>query len=108
MHAAATERECSPCLQPHPRPRSAQIKQVARNFMVEQTAWWATRDPRYDHGQLIAHSGISGTLPSPIAVTPPHQPWNPIHLDWQIEYIPSTNGVADWTLGEIDYSTDPS
>ncbi|HEY1502142.1 MAG TPA: hypothetical protein VGF88_21375 [Acidobacteriaceae bacterium] len=89
-------------------PTSAQINAVAKNIVVEQTAWWATRDPRFDHGPLVAHSGIVGTLPSPIAVTPPIQPWNPIHLDWQIEYIPSTNGAADWTLGEIDYSTDPS
>ena len=87
---------------------AAEITQVANRFMVEQTAWWATRDPRFDHGELIARSGISGTLPSPIAVTPPVRPWNPIHLDWQIEYIPSTNAVADWTLGEIDYSTDPT
>ena len=89
-------------------PTSAQINAVAKNFMVEQTAWWATRDPRFDHGPLIAQSGIVGTLPSPIAVTPPVQPWNPIHLDWEIEYIPSTNGIAEWSLGEIDYATDPT
>lgn len=90
-----------------PAPTAAQINALAKNYVVEQTAWWATRDPRFDHGPLVANSGISGTLPSPIAVTPPVRPWNPIHLDWQIEYIPSTNGIADWTLGEIDYSTDP-
>ena len=89
-------------------PPAAQLSAVARNFTVEQTAWWATRDPRFDHGPLIAQSGITGTLPSPIAITPPVQPWNPIHLDWEIEYIPSTNAVADWTLGEIDYTTDPT
>jgi hypothetical protein len=90
-----------------PAPTPGQINALAKNYVVEQTAWWATRDPRFDHGPLVANSGISGTLPSPIAVTPPVRPWNPIHLDWQIEYIPSTNGVADWSLGEIDYSTDP-
>ncbi|HEY1986685.1 MAG TPA: hypothetical protein VGG85_14815 [Terracidiphilus sp.] len=89
-------------------PTAAQINAVAKNFVVEQTAWWATRDPRFDHGPLVAISGIVGTLPSPIAVTPPVRPWNPIHLDWEIEYIPSTNGVKDWTLGEVDYSTDPT
>ena len=92
---------------PTTAPTTTQINAVAQNFMVEQTAWWATRDPRFDHGPLVANSGIFGTLPSPIAVTPPVQPWNPIHLDWEIEYIPSTNGIADWSLGEIDYATDP-
>jgi hypothetical protein len=87
---------------------ASQITQVANRFMVEQTAWWATRDRRSDHSELIARSGISGTLPSPIAVTPPVRPWNPIHLDWQIEYIPSTHGATDWDLGEIDYATDPT
>lgn len=89
-------------------PTAAQINAVANNLVIEQTAWWATRDPRFDHGPLIAHSGIVGTLPSPIAVSPPVRPWNPIHLDWEIEYIPSTNGVKDWSLGEIDYSSDPT
>ena len=89
-------------------PSSVQINQVAKNFVVEQTAWWATRDPRFDHAPLIAQSGIVGTLPSAIAVSPPVKPWNPIHLDWQIQYIPSTNGTSDWLLGEIDYTTDPT
>lgn len=109
FRAAANANKAAPVAAPPvaAAPTAAQINAVAKNFIVEQTAWWATRDPRFDHGPLVAQSGIAGTLPSPIAVTPPVQPWNPIHLDWQIEYIPSTNGVADWSLGEIDYSTDP-
>jgi hypothetical protein len=89
-------------------PTTAQINAVASNFMVEQTAWWATRDPRFDHGPLVTNSGISGTLPAAFSVSPDIGPWNPIHADWEIEYIPSTNGFKDWTLGEIDYSTDPT
>ena len=85
----------------------AQVNALAQNIMVEQTAWWATRDPRFDHGPLVANSGYSGTLPSPIAVNGPVKPWNPRHLDWKMEYIPSTNGLADWSLGEIDFATDP-
>ncbi len=79
--------------------------QVARNFTVEQTVWWATRDPNFDHAPLTAMSGIAGTLPAAIAVSPPVKPWNPLHLDWKLEYIPSTNSVKDWTLGEIDYAS---
>jgi len=93
---------------PAPAPSPAQVKLVAQNLMVEQTAWWATRDPRFDHGPLVANSGIVGTLPAALAVTPPVRPWNPIHLDWEIEYLPSTLGVNDWTLGEIDFTTDPA
>jgi hypothetical protein len=106
--AATTTAAAAPAAPAAAAPTAAQISAVAKNFVVEQTAWWATRDPRFDHGPLIAQSGIVGTLPSPIAVSPPVQPWNPIHLDWEIEYIPSTNGVADWSLGEIDYATDPT
>jgi hypothetical protein len=78
---------------------------VTTRFMVEQTAWWATRDPRVDTGPLVARSGIRGTLPSPVAVNLPVRPWNPIHLDWEIEYVASPNGLADWSLDEIDYVT---
>lgn len=86
----------------------ATVTSVANRFMVEQTVWWATRDPRFDPAPLIAHSGFTGTLPSPIAVNLPVRPWNPIHLDWEIEYVPSAGGPADWTLDEIDYVTQTS
>ncbi len=79
---------------------------IAKNFAVEQTVWWATRDPNFDHGPLVANSGITGMLPAAVAVSPPVKPWNPLHLDWELQYIPSTNGVKDWSLGEIDYATD--
>jgi len=84
----------------------ADVQQQARNFMVEQTVWWATRDPRVDHAPLTAQSGIAGMLPSVIAVSPPVRPWNPIHLDWRIQYIASDGGVKAWSLGEIDYLPD--
>jgi len=79
------------------------LQGLARNLMVEQTAWHAVRDPRVDQGPLLAQSGIAGVLPSPIAVNLPVRPWNPIHLDWQIQFIPSPRGVTDWTLDEIDF-----
>ncbi|MBZ5602681.1 MAG: hypothetical protein LAO79_10280 [Acidobacteriia bacterium] len=83
----------------------AAIANVANRFMVEQTAWWAARDPRFDAAPLVAHSGIRGTLPSPIAINLPVRPWNPIHLDWEIEYVASPGGTSDWSLDEIDYIT---
>jgi hypothetical protein len=83
---------------------STLTSQVARNLTVEQTVWWATRDPNFDHAPLTALSGIAGTLPAAIAVSPPVKPWNPLHLDWKLEYLPSANSVKDWTLGELDYA----
>jgi len=84
-------------------PPSANLTGRIQNLQVEQTAWWATRDLRVDQAPLTAASGLAGMLPSPIAVSPPLLPWTPLHLDWQIQFIPSANGVADWPLDEIDY-----
>ncbi|HYK35311.1 hypothetical protein [Alloacidobacterium sp.] len=87
---------------------SASVMALAKNYAVEQTAWWSTRDPRVDHGPLLANSGFRGTLPSPIAVTMPRQPWTPMHLDWEVQYVPSKNGIADWWLDENDFIPDPA
>jgi hypothetical protein len=57
-----------------------------------------------DHGPLIAKSGFTGTIPSPIAITPPIRPWNPLHLDWEVQFIPSPGGVGDWAIDEIDFT----
>jgi hypothetical protein len=89
-----------------PSLQGAALLAQAQNFMVEQTVWWATRDPRVDHNQIVAQSGITGTIPSPIAVTPPTQPWTPLHLDWSVQFLPSGEGISDWSLGEIDFQSD--
>lgn len=83
--------------------QGAQLVSQARNFAVEQTAWWSTWDPRTDPGPLITKSGYAGMLPSPVSVTPPVRPWTPLHLDWEIQYIPSVHGSDDWNLDETDY-----
>jgi hypothetical protein len=75
----------------------------AQAMAVEQTMWWATRDPRVDQAQLVALSGFAGKLPSPIAVNPPVDPWVPLHLDWRVQFIPAGDNVAAWDLGEIDF-----
>lgn len=87
-----------------PALQGAQQLLQARNFMVEQTAWWAARDPRFDAGPLIAQSGLRGTLPSPVGVSPPVNPWAPLHLDWQVQYIPSPHLSDDWSLQETEYT----
>jgi hypothetical protein len=76
---------------------------VSQNWQVEQTAWWVLNDPRVDPAPVLTRSGVTGTLPSPIAITPPHRPWNPLHLDWEVEFTPSDKGIAEWELGEVDF-----
>lgn len=75
---------------------------VRSNVLVEQTVWWSLRDPRIDPAPLVSRSGLAGTLPSPIAVTPPHPPWNPLHLDWEVEFSPAPAGIGGSGLGELD------
>jgi hypothetical protein len=76
---------------------------MTNNWGVEQTAWWVMNDPRIDPGPLLTQSGITGTLPAPIAITPRQHPWNPLHIDWRVEFAPSPGGMADWELGELDF-----
>jgi len=87
-----------------PGATAAQRDALATTLTVEQTAWWAVRDRRVNQAPLLHHSGLAGVLPSPIAVTPPVRPWAPLFLEWQAQYLPSVQGIADWELGEIDFS----
>ena len=70
---------------------------------VEQTAWYALRNPRIDPAPLLASSGIRGMLPAAFSIAPVQHPWTPIELQWQVEYLPSPGGEADWQLDEIDF-----
>jgi hypothetical protein len=83
-----------------PVARAAYIK----NVMVDQTAWYAARDPRVDSGALITRTRFTGMLPSPVSVGLPKTPWSPVHLEWLVEYTPSAGGVNDWQLGETDFT----
>lgn len=74
-----------------------------QNIKVEQTAWYAMRQPGVDFGPLLANSGIAGVLPAPCSVSPPERPWTPLQLQWSGEFLPSPNGLGDWTLDELDF-----
>lgn len=69
---------------------------------VEQVAWWAGRDDRRDLAGLVAASGLRGTLPAAVAVTPPVAPWTPLHLDWQVDLF-AAEDLTSWQLDEIDF-----
>ncbi len=77
-------------------------RQQATDVQTEQTSWWASYDPRVTKSGLVAHSGLGGTTPCPLALRPAHRPWVPMHLDWEVDYVPSDDGARDWTLDEID------
>lgn len=86
------------------RMAAATMRAESETVMVHQTALWALRDPRVDHSAVVSLAPYTGLLPSPVAVNIPSRPWNPLHLDWRVEYTPSPGGRADWDLGEIDYN----
>lgn len=82
---------------------ATQATEVQR-IMVHQTNWWAARDPRVDSSAMVSLSPYTGSLPSSVAYAPPAQPWNPLHLDWRIEFTPSPHGIDDWDFGECDFN----
>jgi hypothetical protein len=75
-----------------------------QRVMVHQTNWWAARDPRVDASEIVSMAPYTGTLPSSVAFAPPARPWNPLHLDWRIEFTPSPHGLDDWDFGECDFN----
>lgn len=80
------------------------VADVAAAVEVDQTVWWALRRPDVAAASIVAHSAIDGRLPSPVAVRPDQRPWVPLHLDWEVEFVPAAPGT--WSLGEIDYAPD--
>lgn len=88
-------------------PRTA-AGQLARTYAVEQMLTFVNRDPRRDVAPLTAVSGFTGTLPPGASISAPIAPWIPLHVDWNVDYIPSPGGVDDWLLKEIDFDADPN
>src|SRR5207253_3099631 len=33
-------------------------------------------------------------------------PWTPLYVEWEAEYLGSTGGAGDWSLGEVDFTPD--
>jgi hypothetical protein len=60
-------------------------------------------DDQRDAQAFLGISGVEGTMPVPFAVKPWRPPWTPLHLDWEVEWVPSAQGQRDWTLAEHDY-----
>lgn len=55
---------------------------------------------------IAAPAPAAGTVPAILAAFPWVQPWQPLYLDWEINWYPvpfQTAGVANWTFNGTDY-----
>ena len=86
------------CRSPPSPPRRSSMA-----FMVEQTVWWALRDPLVDPTALLAHVG-PGAARCPRRSRSPRPPPRGRHVTSTGRSRSSRRpgGAADWTLGEID------
>jgi len=65
--------------------------------------WWNSFAAGEVETPALKDAAIKGILPSPLAIAQPERPWTPLHLDWQLSYLPSAHGAHDWELVDSDY-----
>lgn len=65
--------------------------------------WWDSFAAGEVEEPALKDAAITGILPSPLAIAKPERPWTPLHLDWQLSYLPSAHGTHDWELVDSDY-----
>jgi hypothetical protein len=68
---------------------------------ADRAAWWDTWSG--DWRTAPVDTGWLGMLPSPVGVTRPSRPWNPLRLDWEAVVTRTPAGPSHWTLGELDF-----
>ena len=89
--------------------QNVQVQAITRESaelkaQVEQTLLWNRYvDPVVDSQALAAVSGLEGKPPVPFALAAWQRPWTPLHLDWEVEWIPTAGLERGWTLGENDF-----
>ncbi len=77
---------------------------IIEKYQVETTLLWNSYlNPEIAAQGVSSISGIEGTAPLPFSLRPWTTPWTPLHLDWEVEWIPSANLQRDWKLDEHDY-----
>ncbi len=64
-----------------------------------------TINPVADVQTLTTIGTTEGRQPAEFAQKPWRKPWTPLHMDWQMEWIPNTNHRTDWQLDQHDYET---
>lgn len=63
-------------------------------------------NPELDAQTFAVFDGKQGRAPAEFSQKPWRRPWNPVHFDWEVEYIPSSNRNQDWQLDEHDYEAE--
>lgn len=78
---------------------------AAQRWEVEQSLPLAAyANPDIDMQALAALSNVTGTVPHVLALRLWRRPWNPLELDWEVEWYPSPRGERDWELSETDFA----
>lgn len=91
-------------------PQGNQLEELTAKIQSQQRCCWADFETKPPTEALTAACGFEGLLPDPVGVAfrPDKNPWTPIFMDWKIKWFPSSSEVADaladWELGELDYS----
>lgn len=62
--------------------------------------------PELDAQTYAVFDGKEGRAPAEFAQKPWRRPWNPLHFDWEVEFIPSADRNRDWQLDEHDYEAE--
>jgi hypothetical protein len=88
-------------------PNQQQIQELAATVAKQQSAAWnANLSDALDPQVLANASGLNGVLPDKISVAGWSQPWDPIFMDWKVNWFPTSTDPAHaldgWTLGDID------
>jgi len=88
-------------------PTPQQIQELAATIAKQQSAAWnANLSDALDPQVLGNASGFHGVLPDKISVAGWSQPWDPIFMDWSVNWFPTSTDPAHaldgWTLGDID------
>lgn len=93
-----------------PSAAAAAGRQRARNanpeaaFRFESTFWWNTAWSPQAAAEVSRATGYAGTLPSLIGVRPWRRAWNPLFLEYDVSFLPTTGpGTAGFTLGEVEH-----
>lgn len=94
-------------------PTQQQIQDLAATVAKQQSAAWnANVSDALDPQVLASASGLNGVLPDKISVAGWSQPWDPIFMDWSVNWFPTSTDPAHaldgWTLGDIDLEWNPN